>query len=197
MVNTVFDNDFALGEDFQLSSSSEREQADVSFAALPGGGIVAVWRDEDGYNDLGIRAQIFDSYGIRIGEEFAVNLMTTGVQASPSVEALPTGGFVVTWTDESAGYPAGFDVHGQIFDANGARVGAEFVVNSSTDGFQTEPFVTALANGGFVITGRMLKTPPTTTLGRRSSPPTARRSAAKSLLPTHCRATRHHPPSPL
>jgi Ca2+-binding RTX toxin-like protein len=152
MFETAVNGRFAIAEEFQVGSNSFQTQSDVSFASLTDGGFVAVWMGEDGFNDSGVRAQIFNNDGRPVGPEFSVNLSTSGVQAEPSVIALPSGGFIVTWSDESAGYPDVFDIHGQIFDTEGQRVGDEFIVNSTTAGFQVNSEITWLADGGFVVT---------------------------------------------
>ncbi|MGQ0675049.1 MAG: hypothetical protein ACT4N4_03040, partial [Rhodospirillales bacterium] len=53
---------------------------------------------------------------------------------------------VVVW--ESDGPTS---VYGQRYDANGTKVGAEFVVNTTTTGTQAAPAVAGLAGGGFVV----------------------------------------------
>ena len=42
-------------------------------------------------------------------------------------------------------------VKAQMFDASGAKVGSEFLVNTETSGFQTWPTISSLASGGFVV----------------------------------------------
>jgi hypothetical protein len=44
------------------------------------------------------------------------------------------------------------DIRGQRFNASGGRVGGDFRVNVVASGYQLDPAVTALSNGGFVIT---------------------------------------------
>ena len=66
------------------------------------------------------------------------------------------GGFVVTWYD-TAGQSgsrggSGHDVFGQVYGANGAPVGGEFLVNSYTYSSQQDPSVAATSGGGFVVT---------------------------------------------
>src|SRR5262249_48276197 len=58
------------------------------------------------------------------------------------------------WTDFGGGGEtdgSGSHIRAQIFDANGAAVGNEFIVNSTTVNDQLEPTVTALANGGLAV----------------------------------------------
>ncbi|MBD0866339.1 MAG: hypothetical protein GDA36_12510, partial [Rhodobacteraceae bacterium] len=83
--------------------------------------------------------------------EFRVNTETAGNQEAPSVTALSDGGFVVTWTSENQdGNSTG--VYGQRFAADGNKAGDEFRVNTETDSSQYNPSVTALSDGGLVVT---------------------------------------------
>jgi hypothetical protein len=152
MFQTAANDRFALADDFQVGDSSFQAQNNVRFAALTGGGFIATWTGQDGFNDSGIRAQIFDNNGRPVGSEFGVNASTTGVEADPAVIALPSGGFLITWADDSVGGPDGFDIHCQMFDAQAHRVGTEFIANSTTASFQLSPEVALLASGGFVVT---------------------------------------------
>jgi len=43
-------------------------------------------------------------------------------------------------------------IKAQMFDAAGARIGGEFIVNTQTNSYQSNPSITGLAGGGFVIT---------------------------------------------
>jgi len=82
--------------------------------------------------------------------EFLVNTITTNAQQNASVAALSGGGFVITWQDFSNG--TDWDIRAQLYDANGAAQGAEFLVNTITLNAQQTPNVAALTGGGFVIT---------------------------------------------
>jgi hypothetical protein len=84
------------------------------------------------------------------GDEFPVNTYTTGQQILPSVTHTKDGNFVVVWgsygPDESSGA-----VVGRRFDADGNKLGQEFLVNTYTTGAQTQPAVGADANGRYVV----------------------------------------------
>ncbi len=100
-----------------------------------------------------VKAQIFSASGGKVGIEFLVNTITTDRQERPSIAALTNGGFVITWQDRSG---QGGDLDGgakaQIYTSSGAKVGGEFLINTVTAGFQSPSSITALANGGFVVT---------------------------------------------
>ncbi len=147
----VFANDRYAGADEEsIATSTFQEQSTPSFARLPGGGYIAVWNGQDGFNNLGVRARLFDANGRPTGDEFLVNSSIDGGQAQPSAALLSSGQLVITWTDESA-FPNVFDVKARVFSATGQPVGAEFTVNTTLPGFQVQPEIAALDNGGFAI----------------------------------------------
>ncbi|WP_440957634.1 hypothetical protein ACFELO_10055 [Oceanicaulis sp. LC35] len=145
------------GPEVLVNTTTANNQYSSAAAYLAGGGYVIVWSDDsltggdtDGSAVLGQR---YDANGIAQGGEFLVNTTTADRQRFPSIAALTGGGFVVTWTDESqtGGDTNGNAVRAQVFDADGARVGGELQVNSSTISNQDASDVAALADGGFVV----------------------------------------------
>lgn len=115
-----------------------------SLAPLSDGGFVAIW--EGGL----IRAQIFDASGSKMGEAFSVN-PSPGFQHT-SISSLGNGGFVVSWADiyPSADDPSSFAARAQIFAADGTKIGAELLLNTTTAGAQYAPALAALVDGRFV-----------------------------------------------
>ena len=71
---------------------------------------------------------------IPLGAEFLVNTATANFQFQPTITSLSSGGFVVSWMDNSGqgGDASSSGIKAQIFSASGARVGAEFLVNTAT-----------------------------------------------------------------
>ena len=86
--------------------------------------------------------------------EILVNSTTASTQFEPAITALANGRFVVCWTDISAtgGDTSNYAVRAQVFGADGTVIGGEFLVNTATGGSQSEPAITALADGRFVVT---------------------------------------------
>ncbi|WP_162806631.1 calcium-binding protein, partial [Sphingosinicella terrae] len=138
-----------------VNTTTDGDQTAPVIAVFGDGSHVVVWTDTSGGDPAApdIKAQLFGSDGEKIGGEFSVATATAGAQASPSVAALADGRFVVTWIDESGegGDGSGFGIKAQIFDAAGATIGGEFLVNSFTESTQSQPVVAGLADGGFVI----------------------------------------------
>jgi hypothetical protein len=85
-----------------------------------------------------------------VGPEFQVNTYQSDGQEFSAVAPLANGGFVVVWRSAENGYSYG--IFGQVYDAAGSRVGAEFEVNKYRLSQHYAPSVAGLVDGGFVIT---------------------------------------------
>jgi len=140
------------GNEFLVNTYTTNPQEDPSITALNNGGFVVTWQSyyQDGILH-GVYAQMYDANGDTQGNEFLVNTYTTDYQIQPSTTALADGGFVVTW--QSWGQDGSYyGVYAQMYDANGDTQGNEFQVNTYTTSGQENPSITALNNGGFVVT---------------------------------------------
>jgi FG-GAP-like repeat/RTX calcium-binding nonapeptide repeat (4 copies) len=146
------------GGAFLLNTNLSAPQVGASLTQLADGHIVATWTDfsqrPDDPSSLAVRGQIFNTDGTKSGSEFLVNTTTAGLQSGSSVTALNGGGFVATWGDDShtGGDMTGSAVRAQIFNANGTKSGAEFLVNTTTASDQDSVRIAALSGGGFVVT---------------------------------------------
>jgi len=121
-------------------------------AVLADGSFVITWFDLSGSGDTsgnGIKGQRYTASGARIDGEFLVNTTTAGSQSHQKVEALPGGGFMVTWWDQSQreGDFSSGSIRAQLFDASGQRMGSEFLVNSNTAFNQALPSLAINAQG--------------------------------------------------
>ena len=142
----------AVGDEFRANAATASYQQTPAATALANGGFVVTWQSwgQDG-SGWGIYSQRYDAAGAAVGGEFRANTYTFSDQWSPAVTALADGGFVVTWTSNGQD-GSGSGIYAQRYDAAGAAVGGEFRVSTTTDLDQVYPAVTALADGGFVIT---------------------------------------------
>ncbi len=84
------------------------------------------------------------------GTEFQVNTSTDGDQFEQSATGLADGGYVVTWSSPTTGGVPEF-IFGQLYKANGKPIGSEFKIGSSPENLRTEPAITALDDGGFIV----------------------------------------------
>ena len=124
-------------------------------SSLANGGFVVTWIGRDGSgNGNGIKAQVFNASGTRVGGEFTVNTQVLGDQDHRAIASLGNG-FVVTWDDPNGDGTGNTSVKARIFtiDAQGNAVaaGGEILVNTATAGTQKTPSVTALSDGRFVV----------------------------------------------
>lgn len=151
----------AVGSEIRVSSYSDGWQYFPSVASLSGGGFVVTWISKDYYDpdpthsqdgsNSGIYGQRFNGSGVALGSEFQVNSYVDGAQYAPAVTGLADGGFVVTWSsDGQDGFNTG--IYAQRYAADGTRSGSEIQVNTYTYRSQYDPSITALKDGGFVIT---------------------------------------------
>ncbi|NOT15864.1 MAG: calcium-binding protein [Methylotenera sp.] len=135
------------GGEFIVNTYTLDNQQVPSVTALAGGGFVVTWESEgqdgEGY---GIYAKRYDVNGLLQGEEFKVNTTSSYHQSNASIAALADGGFVVAWQSQ-----AGFDIFAQRYNAAGVPQGGEFQVNTLDVLYSYEPSITALADGGFVV----------------------------------------------
>ncbi|HEX8126580.1 MAG TPA: cadherin domain-containing protein [Allosphingosinicella sp.] len=141
----------AVGGEFRVNSQTLLDQKDPTVAGLTDGGFIVAWYTTDTAQDgsgWAIKAQRYDSSGIAVGTEFRVNTTASGSQWKADIAGLTNGGFVVTW---QTGNDANSQVYGQLYGADGVKVGGQFVANGSIAN-DTLGKVAALPGGGFVVT---------------------------------------------
>jgi len=104
-------------------------------------------QDLSGY---GIYAQRYDYDANPVGTQFLINTYSDNHQTHPDIVGLSDGGFVVVWESYAQdGSLSG--IYGQRYDVDGNVEGGEFKVSNYYSSHQDDPSVTALANGGFVV----------------------------------------------
>jgi len=139
-----------VGPEFRLNEFLDDIQAAPNITADGKGDFVVTWwsygQDGSMYATVGRRVS---AKGQPLGLEFVVNTFTYRQQFLGDVAADADGNFVVAWTNQPA-YPTPGNVYAQRFDAAGAPLGANFLVNTSTPGMEI-PAVAMAADGRFVI----------------------------------------------
>jgi hypothetical protein len=138
-----------VGNEFRVNTYTTGRQAFPSVAVDAGGNFVVVWDSvgQDGSGD-GVFGQRFDAAGAARGGEFRVNTETASSQSTPAAASDPEGNFVVVWTSGDGDVSG---IFGQRFDAAGAAVGGEFLVNTYTTASQRNPALAVDAGGNFVV----------------------------------------------
>ncbi|MEY4980459.1 MAG: hypothetical protein RLZZ352_2729, partial [Pseudomonadota bacterium] len=142
-----------LGTETQINTHSTSSQENPKIAALPDGGYVVTWASllQDDGNDWGVYAQRFDVSGHAVGSETQINTHTAYSQDIPIITALADGGYVVAWSSQHQD-GSEWGVYTQRYDVNGIAVGTETRVNTTTEHSQIGTSITALADGGYVVT---------------------------------------------
>ncbi len=120
-------------------------------AGLAGGGYVVTWeaQNADG-SGWGIYGRLYDAAGSG-GTVFRANTYTSNDQLYPAATGLADGGFVLVWQSYNQDL-GGYGIYAQRYTSTGAAAGVEFRVNTTTVGNQMGPSVTALDDGGFMVT---------------------------------------------
>jgi hypothetical protein len=124
-----------LGAEFLVNTTTTGSQTTPTITALADGGFVVAWNDfslsADDADGSAVRGQRYGADGHPAGNEFLVPTTTLHNQINPNICALPDGGFVVAWVDESSlvGDTNDGAVRAQRYNADGSRSGSEFLVN--------------------------------------------------------------------
>ncbi|MDA0781250.1 MAG: putative Ig domain-containing protein [Rickettsiales bacterium] len=131
---------------------------DVTILGTSDGGFWVGWQNYDYdpsvYYNIGSYIQRYDNLGNKIGTD-PIRVINDGdnAQNNISMTELTNGNISVVW-DAMNFSPSGqtdMDIYNQIFDINGNAVTTPVLVNEYVTLGQYEPIVTALSNGGYVI----------------------------------------------
>lgn len=142
--------------DTAVNTTTAFHQTQPQITALPHGGYVVTWvsEEQDG-NVQSVMLRHFNASGQPTGPQQRVNDFTGDWQGTHIAVALADGGFVVAWQSlNKAGTESAQDIYFQRFDVTGARTGDEQLVNTVTTGMQTIETLSALPDGGFLVTWR-------------------------------------------
>jgi hypothetical protein len=138
----------AITAEFPVNSFTTGDQWAPAVTSVQGGNFVVFWQGQDG-DGYGVFGQLFLASGLQYGDQFQVNVYTTGNQGQPVVASDADGNFVVAW--ESRGQDGSYiGVFARRYDASGAP-GNEFRVNSFTTDSQYHPTIASTSSAQFVV----------------------------------------------
>ncbi len=142
----------AVGGESLVNTFTPNPQDDPDVTSLADGGWVVAWQSslQDGDN-YGVYQQRYNADGTLRGVETIVNTTTASSQAGARLTALSDGGWTVTWVSKNQDDPTSAGIYQQRYDATGAKVAGEVLVNTTTAGDQLNPTVEGLADGGWVV----------------------------------------------
>jgi Ca2+-binding RTX toxin-like protein len=142
-----------VAADFVANSTLTGIQSAASVSALSAGRFVMTWMSSDPADgSMGaIRARIFNANGTAAGADFIVNSTATSDQVNPAVTVLSDGRMIFTWQSYDSGDGDLSCIRARIYNAAGVASGADFIVNTTSLGAQSDAAITALADGRFVV----------------------------------------------
>jgi hypothetical protein len=130
----------AAAADVQINVRTAGSQANPAVAMDAAGNAVVVWSSyftsSGRSND--ILARRLDAQGVPADDEFVVNAAGAGNQTEPAVAANRQGDFAVVWQGPGLEEE---DIFLRLFDARGAAVTDDLLVNLNTPGRQLYPHV--------------------------------------------------------
>jgi hypothetical protein len=135
------------------TADSFLERFGRSVAIDPAGNFVVAWTtytSSDG-NAGDVVVRRFAADGTPLSGEIAVNTTTVDQQRAPSVASDALGNFVVCWSSLNQD-GSGYGIYAQRFNASGAKLGGEFLVNQTTAGNQYTSSLAMSPTGEFVVT---------------------------------------------
>jgi hypothetical protein len=155
-----------LGREFQVNTYTTGLQSRTAVAMGAQGQFIVVWESggssDTDHSGLSIHGQRFESDGTWLGTEFQVNTLTTNAQYSPEIAVGLDGGFIVVWvSDVSAGTDSFLRrIQAQRFASTGLPTGPQFQVNTFTSYDQTNPAISIVPQGQFLIVWHSSGGPP-------------------------------------
>ena len=140
----------------RLNGNTEGNQDNLEIAMRPGGGYIAVWRDNTGGGQ--IKGRLFDADGSPVADEFRIDSNENSNTSSglPRLAVHSDGSFAVVWTDRvSRGASTVTEVEMRRYDASGRSISgvtAPLGALQHQDGRdRTSPDIVALADGGYAL----------------------------------------------
>jgi phosphodiesterase/alkaline phosphatase D-like protein len=122
-------------------------QDEPSLAMQPDGVVFLAWDTSDTAEmTREIAGRRFDASGNPLGDEFAINDFTAGVQSRAAVRSDRQGRCTVVWRSDNFD-GSGNAVSAQRFGADGSRLGGELHVNTLTTGSQVNSGAPVVADG--------------------------------------------------
>jgi hypothetical protein len=135
-------NGEAVGEEFQVNTSSEYNQIYPAVTSLSDGGFIVAWQSIA--PDSGVFAQRYFSDGTRNGDEIELLPFGSSSQRPPAIEGLENGGYVVVSPTP--------EIMLQIYSNDNLPLGPIFQANTQSFDSQVQPTIGTLLDGSFVVT---------------------------------------------
>lgn len=180
IVGRAFNSSGVGGAEFLVNVNQQGPQTLPAVASNDSGRTIVAWNgpfvpthggtegEEEGVEGEGghqpsVFARIFSDTGTgsvppgtdalnKNGYEFQIASVDASEDVPASAAALTDGSYMVVWQSfGEAEDLSGYGVYGQHIASDGTLLGSKFLINSTTLGYQSNPVVTALPEGGFVV----------------------------------------------
>jgi hypothetical protein len=144
----VYDaNGTPVGSELHVNQYTTGDQSSPAVAMANDGTFLVAWSGEGDGDVNGIFARRYSAGGAPASDEFKVNSYVSGVQDTVRVGMnIGTGDFLVVW--HGTGETDGVGINAQRYASNGAALGDEFRVNTTTTNQQAGCAVAALPTFG-------------------------------------------------
>lgn len=142
-----------VNDEFQVNSYIANAQSSPSVSSLTNDRFVVCWEgDGKDEGDYGIYAQLFDTTGNKVGEEFTVMPTVYNSWGTASVTGLIDGRFAVCWQNDFP-FSLYWEIFARLFDINGNSIGEEFKVKTLSDHWieGTMCTISRLQDKGFIV----------------------------------------------
>ena len=133
---------------YETGGGSNGYFGDVSLAILSDGQMVSV--SESDYGDSHIYRVYFDTNTFVNTRPGDVVERTAGEQFNPSVAALDSGGYIITW-QSTVGDNSGSSIWAQAYNNSHQKVGAKVLVNTVATGNQVTPQIVTYGPDKYMI----------------------------------------------
>jgi hypothetical protein len=137
------------GGEFQVNTYTTGSQDTPDVQVGSEGYFVVAWESYQDGAGQSIHARRYDAAGEPVGDEFPVNTVTSSNQFWTRVGQASDGRFVVAWSSRGAD-GSDYGIAARRFDASGAPLGSEFVMNTYTTASQAKGDLAVEPNGDFV-----------------------------------------------
>lgn len=146
-----------IGNEFVVNTTAPGEQDFAGITALANGGFVIAWLDGVRFGGTPttttIRAQEYDSNGVRVGGERLVSTANGRTGFVPSLVGLDGGGWAIAWQDQIVGDGS---IKGRVYGVPGGVDGAAWQIDRPTPVpnffvVDENPTLVAANNGGFLV----------------------------------------------
>lgn len=139
------------GFEFLVNTPRTGDQTKPDIAMDRDGTFAIAWQSEGQDGDAsGVFYRSFDLLG-RQSAEFQVNTSSSGSQSNPAIAMRKAGEFAIVW-DGAGDTGDNTGIYGQRFHRSGLKNGAEFPVNTVTDGMQTSPAIAINSDNTIAVT---------------------------------------------